>query len=135
MNRNIKILIVEDNQGITQALNEVLSDIGFEIETARHGKEALDKIINHELPHLILLDLFLPVMGGLELRDRLHEMPSYAQIPIIGMSADAFVKRRCEGHHIELYLKKPFELNDLLVKIEKALEKHHPISGIQRTQG
>lgn len=122
MNRETKILIVEDNPDITQALNEVLSDMGYEIETAPNGKQALDKIINRHLPDVILLDLFLPVMGGLELRDRLHEIPIYSQIPIIGMSADACVKRRCLHHHIELYLKKPFELMELLTKIDIALQ-------------
>lgn len=109
-----KILIIEDNHDIANALNEVLSDSGYEIDVATNGKEGLDHLINRELPDLILLDLFLPVMNGHEFRLRQMKIPYLSKIPVIIMSADACVKNRCRQLRIEHFLKKPFELSELL---------------------
>lgn len=114
-----KILIIEDNTDISTALNEVLSDSGFQIEVAANGKEGLDHLINRELPDLILLDLFLPVMTGSEFRFRQLQIPYLAKIPVIAMSADACVKSRCKQLGIESYLKKPFELMELLELVDQ----------------
>ena len=109
-----KILIIEDNPDISKALYEVLSDSGFQIETASNGKEGLDHIINRDPPDLILLDLFLPVMNGQEFRLRQMKIPYLCKIPVIVMSADACVRSRCRQMNVEHFLKKPFELSDLL---------------------
>jgi len=114
MNAHKKILIIEDNPDISRALSEVLSDCGHEIELASNGKEGLDHLIEKDHPDLIILDMFMPVIGGLEFRKRVSEIPALAFIPIIGMSADAFGKRRCLSCGIEYYLQKPFELQELL---------------------
>lgn len=114
-----KILIIEDNPDIAKALNEVLSDSGYEIDVASNGKEGLDHLINRELPDLILLDLFLPVMNGVEFRLRQMKIPYLSQIPVVAMSADACVKNRCKQLHIEQFLKKPFELVDLLAVVNQ----------------
>lgn len=114
-----KILIIEDNADIAKALNEVLSDSGFEIDVAYNGKEGLDHLINKEPPDLILLDLFLPVMNGFEFRLRQMNIPYLSQIPVIVMSADACVKNRCKLLHCDQFLKKPFELVDLLAVVNQ----------------
>ena len=109
-----KILIIEDNPDIALALNEVLSDSGYRIDVASNGKEGLDHLINRDLPDLILLDLFLPVMNGYEFRLRQMKIPYLSQIPVIVMSADACVRNRCRQLNVDHFLKKPFELGDLL---------------------
>jgi len=114
-----KILIIEDNEDIAAALNQVLSDSGYQIETATNGKEGLDHLINRELPDLILLDLFLPVMNGFEFRMRQMKIPYLSNIPIIVMSADACVGNRCKQMHLVNFLKKPFELGDLIELVEQ----------------
>lgn len=114
-----KILIIEDNEAIATALNEVLSDSGYEIEVACNGKEGLDHLINRALPDLIILDLFMPMMNGFEFRLRQMKIPYLSNIPIIVMSADACVRNRCKQMHIDHFLKKPFELGDLLEIVEQ----------------
>ncbi|MFL5783580.1 MAG: response regulator [Bacteriovoracaceae bacterium] len=64
MNRNKKILIVEDNPDIAIALNEVLSDCGHDVIIAPNGKTGIDHLNNHALPDVIILDMYLPVIGG-----------------------------------------------------------------------
>lgn len=119
MNAHKKILIIEDNPDISKAMSEVLSDCGHVIEMALNGKEGLDHLINHERPDLIILDMLMPVIGGMEFRKRLSEIPALAFIPIIGMSADAFGKKRFLSCGIEYFLKKPFELHELLEILEQ----------------
>lgn len=127
MNAHKKILIIEDNPDISQALSEVLSDCGHIIETALNGKEGLDRLINHELPDLIILDMFMPVIGGVEFKQRILQIPSLAFIPIIGMSADAFGKKRCLSCGIEFFLQKPFELPDLISILDRLTERSEEI--------
>jgi CheY-like chemotaxis protein len=127
MNAHKKILIIEDNPDISLALSEVLSDCGHEIDIAKNGKEGLDHLNNHELPDLIILDMFMPVIGGIEFKKRVLEIPALAFIPIIGMSADAFGKKRCLSCGIEFYLQKPFELPDLISILERLTDKSDEI--------
>ncbi len=127
MNAHKKILIIEDNPDISLALSEVLSDCGHKIDIASNGKEGLDRLYNHELPDLIILDMFMPVIGGVEFRKRVMEIPALAFIPIIGMSADALGKRRCLSCGIEYFLHKPFELPDLMKILDRLTERSDEI--------
>ncbi len=114
MKTHKKILIIEDNPDIAQVLSEVLSDCGHQIQTAVNGKDGLDHLFNHDKPDLIILDIFMPVIGGVEFMKRIQAIPEIAFIPIIGMSADAMVKQRCHAIGIKHFLRKPFELPDLM---------------------
>lgn len=130
MDKHKKILIIEDNTDIALALQEVLSDVGHIVELAHNGKEGLDLLINHDLPDLILLDLSMPVMDGQEFRKRQLEIPYLSLIPVLIMSADAFIKERARISNVELYIRKPFGLEELLEKIEEATKKRPDKSGL-----
>lgn len=119
MSAQKKILIIEDNPDISKALSEVLSDCGHTIDLAYNGKEGLDHLYHDELPDVIILDMFMPVIGGIEFRNRLKTIPALSFIPIIGMSADAFGERRFHSCGIDYFLHKPFELNDLLTILDE----------------
>ncbi len=128
MNAHKKILIIEDNPDISLALSEVLSDCGHQIDIACNGKEGLDRLNNNkELPDLIILDMFMPVIGGVEFRKRVLEIPAFAFIPIIGMSADIFGRKRCLSCGIEFYLQKPFELPELMSILDRLTERSDEI--------
>lgn len=113
-----RILIIEDNRSILETLQELFAELGYETEFASNGKEALDRLINRQRPDIILLDLFLPMMNGIEFRQRQLQIPYLATIPVVAMSADAYVKRRCAPLHITHCLKKPFAVKDLLEILE-----------------
>jgi CheY-like chemotaxis protein len=123
MNTHKKILIVEDNPDIALALNEVLSDCGHDVVIAPNGKTGIDHLIHHPLPDVIILDMFLPVIGGREFKKRLEEVPAFAFIPVIGMSADIYGKKRCLSCGIEYFLQKPFELKELLEILDELSAK------------
>lgn len=123
MDDHKKILIIEDNEDIAVVLKEVLNDIGHHVELANNGKDGLDHLINRGLPDLIILDFSMPIMSGVEFRKRQLEIPYLATIPVIVISADACVKQRAHLAHVEHYMRKPFELNELLLKIEEVTNK------------
>jgi CheY-like chemotaxis protein len=103
------VFLVDDDQDALDALAELLSEQGFEIAKAHNGREALELLRIAPLPSLILLDLMMPVMNGLEFLDRKSRDDDLASIPVIIIS----------GISIDLpaalpMIRKPFELNNVV---------------------
>lgn len=76
------VLVVEDEEESRESLREVLELEGYEVETASNGQEALDKLTKHE-PCIILLDLFMPVMDGWQLLERLRADGRLGRIKVL----------------------------------------------------
>lgn len=115
------VLVVDDDPDILEALSEILEAEGFEIRRARNGKEALEKL-EPTPPHLILLDLMMPVMDGWEFAQRMRQRPEAAQVPLIVLSADRNVGSKAADIGAVGHLAKPFELNDLLDMVRRSLD-------------
>ncbi|SEM86323.1 MULTISPECIES: response regulator [Stigmatella] len=114
--------MVDDDPDILEALSEILEAEGFEIRRARNGKEALDRL-EPDPPQLILLDLMMPVMDGWEFAQRMRQRPpAISSIPLIVLSADRNVGSKAVDIGAVGHLAKPFELNDLLDMVRRALE-------------
>lgn len=89
-----KVLLVEDDRDIREALTELLEDAGYAVLTANNGAEALDVLDragSGERPGLILLDLVMPTMDGVEFLERVKST-AHAAIPVVVLSASATVK-------------------------------------------
>jgi CheY-like chemotaxis protein len=108
-----QILVVDDDPDILEALSEILEAEGYEVDRARHGREALARI-EQRRPDLILLDLMMPVMDGWEFSQVLRQRSDWDDIPVVVLSADrqAGAKARVVG--ARGFLAKPFELTELL---------------------
>lgn len=117
------ILVVDDDPDILEALSEILEAEGFEIRRARNGKEALERL-EPDPPQLILLDLMMPVMDGWEFAQRMRQKPAaISSIPLIVLSADRNVGSKALDIGAVGHLAKPFELNDLLEMVRRALKE------------
>lgn len=106
------ILIVDDEAVIAEFLGDLLIDEGHEVQIARSGREALEQLQQIH-PHLILSDIMMPGMTGLELCREIQQSPTYQSIPIILMSAVI----RPPDHHLcrpRGFLSKPIDFNELL---------------------
>jgi CheY-like chemotaxis protein len=120
------ILVVDDDPDILEALSEILEAEGFEIRRARNGKEALERL-EPDPPQLILLDLMMPVMDGWEFAQRMRQKPpAISKIPLIVLSADRNVGSKALDIGAVGHLAKPFELNDLLDMVRRALKGPPP---------
>ena len=116
------VLIVDDDYDVREVITLVLESFGYEVETAANGVEALERLARPPLPSLILVDMMMPVMDGVELIEHLHEEPTTASIPVVVLSGD----RAAAGHGSELgvsgCLAKPVELDDLLATAHRFAE-------------
>ncbi|MBS0183875.1 MAG: sigma-54-dependent Fis family transcriptional regulator [Nitrospira sp.] len=121
---NAKILIVDDDPDIVMMLEDRLQASRYETVVATEGQQALDQIV-HESPQLILLDLTLPKMSGLDVLKRLAQMKPSENIPVIVMTAHASIEAAVDAMKEGAYdfLTKPLDKDHLLIVIRKALER------------
>jgi DNA-binding response OmpR family regulator len=122
MNTNKKILIVDDETINLDFFEVMLSKLGFSVEKATDGKEALDKV-KRFLPDLVLLDNIMPTMTGWEVTKIMKNDPKYRDIPIIMFSALDDVKDKIEGFELGVddYITKPYNFSEVLARIRAVL--------------
>ncbi len=127
MDNDYRILIVEDDKSISELLNMNLSVVGYRCDVASDGKKAAE-MIRGENYDLAILDIMLPEIDGFEL----YEYMSVREIPVIYLSAKSDVQSKVKGLKMgaEDYITKPFDILELIVRVEKVLkrsEKNHNI--------
>lgn len=107
------ILIVEDDEIIREALQQLLQYQGYEAHTAIHGKEALEKLPTLPQPALLLMDLMMPVMNGWELLGALRQDARWKALPVVILSAGGEAHELLSDPYVR-FLKKPLRMNSLL---------------------
>src|SRR5277367_4199727 len=114
-----KILVVDDEPDIVELVAYNLKADGFSVFSAASGSGALNQA-RAVLPDLILLDLMLPDLGGLEVCEILHRLPSTAPIPVILLSAWAEEMASAAGRNIGVAdsVAKPFSPRDLVLRVK-----------------
>jgi CheY-like chemotaxis protein len=105
-----RILIVEDDADIREALAEAMADAGAEVVVAADGVDALDRLREGPRPSVILLDLRLPRLGGDEFLREMRSDPRFEHVPVITMTAGTTA---AESNDIVARLHKPIDLDDL----------------------
>jgi CheY-like chemotaxis protein len=117
-----KILIVDDEQINLDFFDVMLSKLGFIVEKAEDGLEALEKVKQFH-PDLIILDNIMPKMSGWEVTRTLKKDTKYREIPIIMFSALGNVKDKVEGFELGVddYITKPFNFSEVLARIRAVL--------------
>ena len=122
-----KILAVDDEPDALELIEFNLKNSGFDVITAQDGKEALNQV-RKKAPDLILLDLMLPEVDGLELCKAFRRDPATAPIPIIMLTARAAEIDRVLGLELgaDDYVTKPFSPRELVLRVKKLLERSHP---------
>jgi len=116
------ILVVDDSKTIRFLVDKGLSEAGFHVLTATNGKEALDMIKIRE-PDLILSDINMPEMDGIEFCKQVKADPDWAAVPFVVMSShsERSLVRGMIDHGATTYIVKPFNLDQLVITIENLL--------------
>jgi len=125
-----KILIVEDDLDIVDLLQSQVKALGHDSIVAGNGKQAVD-MATSQLPHLILMDIMLPVMDGLDATRQIRQNPKTSSIPIIAVTAlsSRKDKEKCLQSGCDDYLSKPFtqftrlQLGSRIEKLLRSSEK------------
>ena len=127
MNIREKILVVEDEKSIAHFISTVLNNNGYEAMRARTGQEALAMVSSH-CPDLIILDLGLPDMDGMEL---LKNIRSWSGLPIVVVSARSHERDKVAALDAgaDDYLTKPFGTAELLARVRTAIRHTRTVSG------
>ena len=120
----MKILIVEDEVLIREGMSDYLMECGHEVFEAGDGHEALG-LFYREMPDLVLLDIQLPILNGLEVLKTIRKTSS---VPVLMLTAfhDEDYKLTAFGEFADGYLEKPFSLSLLRVRIEAIFKKLQP---------
>ena len=127
MNIREKVLIVEDEKGISQFIAAALSSRGYEAIQAHTGGEALTIISSH-CPDLVILDLGLPDMDGLSI---LEQLRAWSSLPVVVVSARSHEKDKVTALDLgaDDYLTKPFGTDELLARVRAAIRHTRTASG------
>ena len=127
--KHFKVLVVEDDGAISRVLQLELEHEGYEVESARDGLEGLEKALKE--PDLVILDLMLPRMDGLEVCRRIR---AKSRVPIIMLTAKDRVPDRVSGLDLgaDDYLTKPFATEELLARVRARLRERAPQSNVIR---
>jgi CheY-like chemotaxis protein len=116
------VLVVEDDADIRSALVTILSEEGYEVLSARHGREALEVLRGGARPDVILLDLMMPVMNGADFRVAQLADPALAHIPVVVLTAAGTAREAAHALRAADAFAKPFELGALLSSIERVTQ-------------
>ena len=111
------ILIIDDDEGICGLLKRLFDSEGFETFIANGGVKGLE-LIKQEKPDVVLLDINMPEMGGISLYHSLASVYDQSrELPVFIMSGQAVFKDVFEGLKIKGFIQKPFDLDDILEKV------------------
>ncbi|MDR2952378.1 MAG: response regulator [Treponema sp.] len=131
MDTRKKILVADDDASNLEFFQVMLSNLGFIVEQAADGIEALEKV-NKFYPDLILLDNIMPGKSGWEITKALKNDPKFKEIPIIMLSALDDVKDKVAGFEagVDDYITKPFNFTEVLARINAVLRNRQLFSQI-----
>ena len=120
-----RVLVIEDNRDIRESVHLLLEQDGFEVITAKDCSEAFNYLAKQS-PDLILTDLMMPEMTGLELIHRLRRVSNFDRIPIIAMSAyDPTYLAAAVGAGAETALHKPEDMDSLVKTVNEVLARKY----------
>lgn len=113
------VLVVDDDFDIREALGGILEDMGFAVQTAADGMEALELLRARAHPGLILLDLMMPRMNGYQFRAIQARDPLLSPIPVVVFTADGRIDRHAADLAALTCLRKPIDVDELVAAVRR----------------
>ena len=118
-NMSESILVVEDNQDLSLLFQLVLESAGYQVATLDDGREALTQVEELQ-PQLVVMDIMMPEVSGLQVSRRIKDKPDYQSLPILLVSAiDRLQDEQLHDSKADAILYKPFDLEHLIAKVSE----------------
>jgi response regulator RpfG family c-di-GMP phosphodiesterase len=117
----VKVLIIEDEESLREMYSEKFKHEGFEVITAKEGKEGLETAIKYD-PDIILLDLMMPVMDGKKMLRELRKIPKFKNLPVVVLTnagdIDSIKETVHYEHANEFFIKSNVSMDDVVKKVK-----------------
>jgi CheY-like chemotaxis protein len=119
-----RLLVVEDDHDISQMLSIYFTGLGYDVDVAARGEEALDKT-RQTMPHLIVLDIMLPDIDGYEVCRRLRTNTRTSHVPVIFLTQKDERSDKLQGLELgaDDYITKPFDIEELRLRVQNAIAR------------
>jgi chemosensory pili system protein ChpA (sensor histidine kinase/response regulator) len=117
-----KVLIVDDSLSVRSSLSQLMSDGGYRVVTARDGLEAVN-MLEAEAPDIVLTDLEMPRMNGLDLVGYIRNSSQWNPLPVVMITSRTMAKHRQQAERagVNSYITKPFTEDEVLASIDREL--------------
>ncbi|NJK99102.1 MAG: response regulator transcription factor [Spirulinaceae cyanobacterium SM2_1_0] len=127
------ILIADDNVGVRLAISDYLETQGYATVDAANGEEALKRLESYH-PHLLIADIRMPLRDGYELVQQVRRRPEFRLLPVIFLTECDRTEERIRGYQVgcDLYLPKPFEMDELGAIVRNLLERAQAVQAEMR---
>jgi len=116
------ILVVDDEKAICDLIKAILESEGFQIFTAANGEEGL-KVLKSLIPDLIILDMNMPKMSGIEFYSKIAKSDATPAIPVLILTGRGNMKAMFEGLNVDGFLAKPFNASEFIITVKNILSK------------
>lgn len=125
-----QILVVEDDPGLIEGIRSILEIDGYEVMTAENGSRALTVLQSEQIPDLIISDIMMPEMDGVQFLKAVRQESRWLNIPVIFLTAKGEKADIQQGKQLGVddYLVKPFEAEDLLVAVESRIQRQRGLN-------
>jgi len=114
------VLVVDDEFGVAEVLDAILTDEGYRVITATNGRQALARIAEQR-PDLVLLDYMMPILDGVAVLRALSADPAADGLPVVVMSALPEEAISTETGRYAAFLRKPFQIRTVLAAVSRAM--------------
>lgn len=116
-------MVVDDEAPTLDLLKDILSNEGYDVTVAKNGEECIQFLNKGKIPKLIILDIMMPVLNGWDTAAKIKTNNAFIKIPIIFLTAKSDRTSKELGKFTSaFYVEKPFEISDLLAKVEETLK-------------
>lgn len=132
-----RILVVEDDINLLEGIRTVLELEGYTVLIAENGDQALNVLQSDaDLPELVVSDIMMPVMDGIQLLKEMRKVPAWVTIPFIFLTARSEKADIQRGKQLGVddYLIKPFDAVDLLVAVQARLDRHRALTAVHQDE-
>jgi DNA-binding NarL/FixJ family response regulator len=119
-----QLLLIDDDPNLILLVKDYLELRGYEVMTAKNGREAL-RVLEQTIPNLIICDVMMPEMDGYAFVKRVRDNPQTSYLPVLFLSAKGQIQDRVTGLNTgaDVYMIKPFEPDELVAQIEASLKQ------------